>query len=416
MIIKCLFLLVAVLICQFRFLHGQENKDQKKWETQLTGFIRADFWYDTRVVKGVREDLVLFYPENIVPDATGIDLNDRGNLHALLAFSRLSYKITGTEAFGAKTTGLLEADFTGASNSGLNEFRLRHACVNFDWSKTNLLIGQFWHPMFVTEVYPDVLALNTGSPFQPFIRNPQVTLTYKPAEYLKIIFSALTQRDNASSGPNNPSPEYIRNAAFPNLHVQTQAKFMHHIFGAGFDYKRIQPRTKTDSGYMTNEILSSYALMAYYKYKNEKLTIKTKMIYGQNLSEHLLLGGYAVKDRDPVTAKETYTPHNHLFTWINCSYGQQYIPSFFAGYIKNYGTTGNNTGVYYSLFQTDVNIDHMYRIAPMFSVVENNVKFSAEVEYTVAAFGTPDKNDHGKVKNTSDRVNTRILLSMIYNF
>jgi len=27
------------------------------------------------------------------------------------------------------------------------------------------MIGQFWHPMFATDCYPDVVSFNTGAPF-----------------------------------------------------------------------------------------------------------------------------------------------------------------------------------------------------------------------------------------------------------
>ena len=40
-----------------------------------------------------------------------------------------------------------------------------------------------------------------------------------------------------------------------------------------------------------------------------------------------------------------------------------------------------------------------------------NVKFGAEVEYTSAAYGTPNNNNKGKVENSISVANTRLLLA-----
>ena len=98
--------------------------------------------------------------------------------------TRLVGKITGPDAFGAKTSGYIEAEFFGTSDADVNGFRLRHAYVKLNWTTTELLIGQFWHPMFITESFPEVVSFNTGAPFQPFNRSPQirVTQTARPLE------------------------------------------------------------------------------------------------------------------------------------------------------------------------------------------------------------------------------------------
>ena len=85
--------------------------------------------------------------------------------------ARLTGKITGPDVVKAKTSALLEADFFGNENlnfADVNGFRLRHAIIKLNWQTTELMVGQYWHPLFVPECFPDVVSFNTGAPFSAF--------------------------------------------------------------------------------------------------------------------------------------------------------------------------------------------------------------------------------------------------------
>ncbi len=56
--------------------------------------------------------------------------------------------ITGPDAFGAKTSGVIEADFFAQLNPNINLLRLRHAYVKFNWEHLEFLAGQTWNPLF----------------------------------------------------------------------------------------------------------------------------------------------------------------------------------------------------------------------------------------------------------------------------
>ena len=90
-----------------------------------------------------------------------------------------------------------------------------------DWDNISLLVGQTWHPMFVTDIVPGTVSFNTGAPFNPFSRNPQIRFTYS-YDKLKFMVAALTQRDFQSNGPGGFSSSYLRNSVLPNLHGQVQ--------------------------------------------------------------------------------------------------------------------------------------------------------------------------------------------------
>ena len=120
------------------------------------------------------KDTFCLYPSPESFDVNKVDINDNPGFNILSIQSRLTGKITGPDAFGAKTSGQLEGEFFGTADGDVNGFRLRHAFVKLDWEQTSLLVGQTWNPMFITELVPGTVSFNTGAPFNPFARNPQI--------------------------------------------------------------------------------------------------------------------------------------------------------------------------------------------------------------------------------------------------
>ncbi len=408
-ILSLFVLLLLISACAF----SQQNdldKEQKKFGITFKGFVKSDYWYDTRQVVASREELFLFYPKNVLEDANGNDINAEDYVNFSPVTSRLTGVISTPDAFGAKTSGIIEADFSGVTNADINGFRLRHAYGQLKWEKAELMFGQYWHPMFVPEVFPAVISLNTGAPFQPFIRNPLISFKRYFGK-INLQLALITQRDNSSDGPLGYNAVYMRNALVPNAHLQLQFKNDHHVFGVAGDWKTLRPRLTNDSLVITGEQISSMAAMAYWKYSAGKFCWKMKTIYGQNMTEHLLLGGYAVHSFDSLTGNETYTPSNHLFVWGNAVYGKKFQTGIFLGYARNLGTSHTNTGKFYS---RGADIAYLYRISTSFSWISNSVQISFEPEYTVAAYGTPDEN--GIVENTNEVANLRLLLTFFYFF
>ncbi|HHN48341.1 MAG TPA: hypothetical protein ENN08_05345 [Bacteroidales bacterium] len=401
-----IFMLSGMLL----LAQDSEQTETKKAGIRFTGFVKSDYWYDSRQVVAAREDLFLLFPSSKRLDLNGEDINARPTFNYSAITSRLTGIISGPDAFGAETSGVIEADFSGVTNADINGFRLRHAYAKLRWEKSELLFGQYWHPMFVPEVFPNVISLNTGAPFQPFIRNPQIAYKHYSGDF-NISLTLISQRDNSSDGPAGFSPQYMRNSLMPNAHLQLQHKTENHVWGLAADYKVLQPRLETSGRLKTNESIGSYAFMVYHKFRSDQFLWSAKTIYGQNLTEHLMMGGYAVRSFDELTMFETYTPTNHLNFWSFISYGNHVRLGLFGGFLKNFGTTHKNTGIYYARGH---DIDYLYRLAPSVSFISNNVQISTELEYTAAAFGSPDQK--GKVQNSEEIGNLRLLLTFFYFF
>lgn len=404
-------ILILYFIFQLSFLQlNAQGLSELKQHFKLTGFIKSNYWLDSRKVEGSREDLFLYYPKKPQLDISGDDINSGLNSNYSAINTRLTLTITGPDVLNAKVTGLIESDYTGVTNADVNGLRLRHAYIHLKWANDELMLGQYWHPMFVPEVFPEVLAFNTGAPFQPFIRNPLVSYKHYFGK-LSLQAALIMQRDNSSDGPLGRNAIYMQEAAIPNSHLQLHYKMNRHIFGAAIDYKVIQPLSVTNQHVKTNNLLPSTSLMAFWKYSKDKLTLQFKSIYGQNLTEHLMLGGYAVASRDSLTGVETYTPTNHFFIWGGIHYGERYRFGLFSGFAKNFGTSKENIGVYYT---KGADVDYLFRIAPSFCFHSGPLRLGSELEYTAAAFGTPDKQ--GRVEKTSLTSNVRLLLVAAYFF
>jgi len=428
---KLLRIYIVLLILSTHFVNGQDKKEEPKFGITLSGFAKTDFFYDSRQTVSIREGHFLLYPENQKLDLNGNDINAKDHFGILSIQSRLTGKITGPDIGKVKTSALVEADFFGNENANfpdVNGFRLRHAIIKLNWNTTELLAGQYWHPLFITECFPDVVSFNTGAPFQPFSRNPQIRLTQK-VNNIKLIVAATSQRDFSSNGPDGASPKYLSNAVLPdmNIHLQYSTLFSESnefLIGAGAEYKKLVPRLFSqadknlkdgkDTLYNNgDESVSSYSLSVYSKLRFKPVTFKAYAIFGSNLFDQVMLGGYAVTSIDAGNQMSyVYEPLKNLSLWTELSTNGKIQAGIFAGYTKNLGTDSEIMGVSYS---RGSNINYVYRVAPRIVFNMEKLRISTELEYTTAQYGKADTK--GVVNSNLTTVsNLRILTAFYYFF
>jgi hypothetical protein len=420
---KLLTAVILILMVAFsvKAQVGQE-KEIVKPSVVLGGFVHADALYDTRQVVEAREGYLLFYPKNIKLDKDGQDVNAHGSFNQYAMTARLVVKATGPDVLGAKATALIEGDFTGASNLENNGFRLRHAYAKLTWSRVTLLAGQYWHPLDVPEMLPNVLSLNTGAPFRSFSRQPQIRTDLKLGKFT-LVLAATSQRDYVNTGPGTDSSSSVfqRNSGFPNLHAQIQYSEGRVFAGAGFDFKQVVPRLITDQKYEANEKVNCSSLTGFVKLSFKPVVIKAQAIYGQNLNDHLMLGGYGVSVIDPLTDRRTYVPLNYLSAWVGLTTTGQVVQySLFAGFAKGFGANDSIIAPYIYARGIDrcgyrkADIDYVYRLSPMVSWYVGKMVFAAELELTSAAYGPADQ--YYRITESKEVTNLRTTVSMVYNF
>lgn len=416
---------------------AQEKKEAPKFGISFSGFVKTDIFYDTRQAINIREGHFLLYPENVLPDANSRDINAKPAFNILSIQSRLRGAITGPNAFGAKTSGVLEADFFGNAGPGLddvNGFRLRHAFVKLNWTTTELLVGQYWSPMFVAEMFPAVISFNTGAPFQPFTRNPQIRVS-KTMGGLKVFGVLYAQRDFTSIGPEYSlvagkysaaavsSSKFMRNAGIPNAHLQFQftPASTEHLFGAGVDIKTIKPETFTvDSSrtkrFETSEKLSSLSYIAYARVKLKPVTFKLQGILAQNATDLVMIGGYTSEITDLATGNKQFNNITTGSVWFEAhTNGQNVQFGLFTGYTENLGTTDDISSTA-SFYARGANIDNVYRIAPRIEFISGKLNIALEIEHTVASYGKQNGDLKGGVTDGEAVANTRGLVAFIFKF
>lgn len=404
------------------FANTPDSVKVDKSKIEFSGFFRADYWYDSHQIVDAVDGLFLLYPKRSEIDAKGKDIQAAPDINFLAMGTRLRTKILMPDLFKAKSMIMIEGDFTGMST--IVNLRIRQAYTKLQWEKSSLLFGLTWHPMFASDVYPSVASLNTGAPFQSFNRSPQLTFQKKLWKGTTISLSAVHQSDSRSLGPisspNDASTTYLRNSLLPNLNANLQLIMGAFTIGGSIDYKSLRPRLFTTSlstpglKYSTSERINSYSGMLYIKFQRTKLIVKTKGMLGQNLTEHLLPGGYAVSSLDSISGKETYTPTNHLFLFANITYGKEFQVGLFLGYAKNFGT--NNNFIKDRYFSRAMDIDYIYRCSPSISYAIDRFQISTELEYTAAAFGDINNLDKGKILNSKITYNYRPLIVVQYTF
>ena len=405
---KHIITLVLLLTVSLTVLKAQT--DTVKPKLSFSGFVNTQMFYDSRQTIGGRETLLMIYPANISKDNAGNDLNATPSFNQLSMMTRLTANISGIEFLGARATSLFEGDFTGHSNSDNNGFRLRHAWVKLNWKSSELLIGQYWSPINAPEAIPGVLGLSTGAPFRPFSRHIQIRYS-KSISNLKLIAVAASQRDYASEGPDGNGAQYMRNAVLPNLHGQVQYKFGNFLFGTGLDYKMLEPRMKGKDGNATEKKLGSMAAMGFVAYKNKTWDVKAQYVWGENMSEHVSIGGY-YELTDTVAKKYSYENTAVSSMWIDASYSMKaWKFGIFSGYLKNLNYDDITPGTFYGRGD---NIDYLYRIAPRIIYAPGKLAFATEFDYTTAAYDqTGNKVKRGESTEVS---NLRIILGVTYTF
>lgn len=385
---------------------------KKNFSYKFYGQVRGDLFYNSRANAEIVDGLFHLYPMDVKPDADGNDLNATANGSFYLLYTRLGVDVSGPNIGKAVTTAKIEADFRG-SGSNWAMLRIRHAYVNLDWGKSAVLVGQTWHPLF-GDVYPQMLNLSTGAPFNPFSRAPMIRYRYTNKN-VQLTGAAIWQLQYLSAGPNGKSEEYIKNSGVPEFYVSADYINSNWIAGAGMEILSLKPRlqsTVDDRVYKVNERVTSLSFEAHARYKDENWQVSGKTLLTSNLTQACGLGGFGVSAVDPRTGEQEYTPYRHSMSWINVVYGKKWQPGIFVGYLKNLGAGKAITGPTYGV---GLDVDQVFATNIQLSYNLPHWKFGMEYSPSLAWYGEKE-GDKGKIAQTHSVTNHRVLGVMTYSF
>lgn len=434
---------IAILLLCTVTVFAQEVK-VKETTFDFYGFIRFEAFSDTYKGLNAANEQFFLFPLYAGVDANGKHINQTQTYNFSSMASRLGVRIAGPEIFKAKTSANIEADFAGDLSNNPAMLRVRQANAVFTWRATSLLLGQTWHPFWSGKVFPTVGGLNTGAPFQPFNRSPQIRFDYRPDKRFILSAALVSEFQYKSYGFSkidsvtpkglsfvDKSESYNRNAGVPEMVANVEMNKDGFTVGAGASLKYIKPTLYTIAivnknevkKYVTNELVQAVSFVGYTQYTKKMFVIRGKAVLGQNMTHLNIPGGYGVKTVDRTTGAMSYTPYNSFTSYINAVYGKKYQIGIFGGYMKNLGTSDAlyNFGTVAAPATVTPGlmpqIASVYRIAPMLAMNISKVKLVAEYELTSARYGLGTINiSDGLYKNSIDATNHRIQLMLVYLF
>ena len=422
-------------------------KAQEKPTFKFYGFVRNYACYDTRESMTSISEQFYYMPKDISLDANGQDINAQPNMMLLSITTRLGVNVSGLKFLGSNTSAKIETDFAGFGTSN-TVLRIRQAYAKMEWKHNHLLVGQAWHPI-MGDMMPDVFSLETGAPFAPFSRSPQVRydFVYKG---MTLTATALYQFQQTSYGPDGASFNYARNAVVPEVYLQAMYKNGGFQIGAGVDILTLKPRQSYNWNVMEyspvldangNQIFDSegnpitvgnqvtktfkcneapvisFTPTLFASYKADRWGIKGRVTYAQNAAHLNMISGYAVTDINQENGEQKYSTLNSIGGWIDATYKQplkkgHLLFCCFAGYTKNLGCENDIVGAIY--MRGEKNMDYMWRVAPSILYTHNAMQVGVEYNPTTVGYGK-HYGDY-KMYNPHTVTNHRICAMLKYNF
>lgn len=415
-------IIIAAALTTGAVAFAQEaSKTAIKWY----GFVRTYFAFDTRESNAGTEDLYYYMPNPENLNTEGKDMNEIPSLRYSALTSRLGADLSG-EALGYKLGGKIEADFyllsatnysdtkTASKVSGTAQFRLRQAYATVSKDGRNWKIGQAWHPMAAD--LPDIFSLDTGVPFGPFSRTPQLTFDWTFTKGWSLTASALTQQQYTSTGPRGAVADYAKYSCIPEFYVGLNSKMDKGLLRLGADFVTIKPRNFTDDNKNATDRLTTWNLFFYSQQKLGNVDWKTKIVYANDGSHMNMVGGYGVSAID-ADGNWTYSATRNLTGWMTFSRKAKdcpWVPQMLLGYSKLFGTPDEIIGGFYKKLNADT-VASVWRIQPEILYNLGKLQFGIEYMLTGVDYGR-STNSHKEAQDIYGVMNHRIQAMVKLNF
>ena len=405
-----------------------QNETPAKFK--LYGFIRNYAIFDSREVKAGTEDLYFYMPVDENKLVNGTDLNATPSFRLLSLTTRLGLDVSGYQFGSMKLNGKVEADFYCKSGSTAI---LRQAYIGLTWDKLGknaensflLTIGQTWHPMAAD--MPHIVNLETGAPFNPFNRSPQIMANYSFGKKVTLTAGAIYGMQYLPVGPTSnddlkvtKSANYMKYGLIPEIYAGITLKPTSSFTAkVGANLFTIKPRWKDGLGPLSDRLITvSPFVFLQYTGKNG-LQIRAKSIFAQ-AGEHMnLLTGYGVSKINNDGSWE-YTPMRSTASFISAQYGKKWQVMGMIGYMRLLGTSEDliDTDHYWFNNSGVSNIRQMFRATPTLAYNLGKLTLAIEYNLTGVQFGAKSSMDaKGLVQDNLHWVlNHRILTMAKFTF
>jgi hypothetical protein len=408
----------VVLLALLGSARASAQDDRKEWTDHFSpyGFFRTLGIFDTRDSKAGSEDLFYYLPMDKTTNRQGKDIYSNPSFKMYAITTRLGLNVNGYRHGRMQVGGKLEGDFY-LMNGSTASFRLRQAYADLSWDKLGymentltLRVGQAWHPMAADMPY--CVNIETGSPFNPFNRSPQIILNANMSKAWDLTGGILYPMQFLPTGPAGPSENYVKYSLVPEIYLGASYSCRWLTAKAGVDVLSLRPRWRTtttdnvnyDVGTKVSDRLFTYNPFIYLEGRAGSFRINAKSVFA-NGGDHLrLMSGYALCD-DSDIYNYKYTPLRSSVSFVSFSYGTKWQIMCMGGYMKALGTweelpvdsNGHSSAnsIYY-FANGFKNINQMLRATPTIAFNVGNLTIAAEYDYTMVQYGDIDALDsHG---------------------
>ena len=374
-------------------------KIEKPSHFKFYGFIRNYFAFDSRESKSGTKDLFYYIPKDEALNAKGEDMNANPTFRFLAITSRVGLDVKDYQFGKTKVGAKIETDFY-CMNGNVAVLRLRQAYATLGWDglgkdgrqSSSLKIGQAWHPIAADQPY--VIDLETGTPFNPFSRTPQVMLDHNFSKNFTLTGGFIWQMQYLSSGPNGASDNYIKYGCTPEFYAGVTFKSNNGFTGrVGVDVLSIKPRWRNSDGDKVDDRITTVSPYVYAQYSKDAFAVNAKVVYASAGEHFNMLSGYGVTDVNSDGSWD-YAPLHSTASYLSVKYGRKLQVQGMIGHMKNLGTSKSlyedpaNPG-YTSTKNVYIsgngfhNLNQIIRVTP--TVVYNLGKLSFGLEYDITS-------------------------------
>lgn len=367
-----------------------EKKAETPSKVKLYGFVRNFMAFDSRQNIAGTKDLFYYLPKDENIGDSGDDVNAQPNFRFLAITSRFGIDVSGYSFGKTDVSAKIETDFY-CMNGNVAVLRLRQAYARLSWAglgrsgkqSASFKIGQAWHPL--AEGQPYVIALETGTPFNPFSRTPLALVDYNFSKAFTFTGGIIYQMQYLSAGPSGASADYIKYSMVPEVYagltLRTESGFS---AKAGVDVLSIKPRWRAADGKKLNDRITTAIPYVYADYKSKDFSINAKVVYG-SAGEHInLLSGYGVSKVN-ADGSQRYTPLHSISSFVSAKYGRKVQVQGMLGFIRNLGTSSSLVadksidGVDYT------SLDNLYISKNGFYNLNSLIRFTPTVVYNLGS-------------------------------
>ena len=390
-------------------------KIEKPSHFKFYGFIRNYFAFDSRESKSGTKDLFYYIPKDEALNAKGEDMNANPTFRFLAITSRVGLDVKDYQFGKTKVGAKIETDFY-CMNGNVAVLRLRQAYATLGWDglgkdgkqSTSLKIGQAWHPIAADQPY--VIDLETGTPFNPFSRTPQVMLDHNFSKNFTLTGGFIWQMQYLSSGPNGASDNYIKYGCIPEFYAGVTFKSNNGFTGrVGVDVLSIKPRWRADDGEKVGDRLTTATPYIYAQYSKDAFAVNAKVVYASAGEHFNMLSGYGVTDINSDGSWD-YAPLHSTASYLSVKYGRKLQVQGMIGYMKNLGTSKSlyedpanpgytSTDNVYISGNGFHNLNQIIRVTPTVVYSLGKLSFGLEYDITSAQYGKYAVDGHVNSSN-----------------